>query len=165
MPPLHSRYPSSAGEVSTGDENRDGSTATPNAPPYESERQNREVEPGHERLVHRQRIRIMQEHAGLAGGARCRPHGKPVQEHFADPIRVRDEGMHGINNDGIGCEDPTKGPGEYTKRRRVHGIDPADKVAHFKDHDEPYELFIGIPVHKVPDVLVEAGLTAGPPAP
>ena len=48
---------------------------------------------------------------------------------------------------------------EYTKRRRVYGIDPASKVAHFKDHDEPYDLFIGIPVHKVPDVLVEAGLT------
>jgi sulfide:quinone oxidoreductase len=48
---------------------------------------------------------------------------------------------------------------EYTRRRRVYGIDPAGKVAHFKDHDEPYDLFIGIPVHKVPDVLVEAGLT------
>ena len=48
---------------------------------------------------------------------------------------------------------------EYTKRRRVYGIDPANQVAHFKDHDEPYDLFIGIPVHKVPDVLVEAGLT------
>ncbi len=48
---------------------------------------------------------------------------------------------------------------EYTTRRRVYGIDPAGKVAHFKDHDEPYDLFIGIPVHKVPDVLVEAGLT------
>jgi sulfide:quinone oxidoreductase len=48
---------------------------------------------------------------------------------------------------------------EYTKRRRVYGIDPAAKVAHFKDHDEPFDLFIGIPVHKVPDVLVEAGLT------
>ena len=48
---------------------------------------------------------------------------------------------------------------EYTKRRRVYGINPAEKVAHFKDHDESYDLFIGIPVHKVPDVLVEAGLT------
>ena len=48
---------------------------------------------------------------------------------------------------------------EYTRRRRVYGIDPSAKVAHFKDHDEPYDLFIGIPVHKVPDVLVEAGLT------
>jgi sulfide:quinone oxidoreductase len=48
---------------------------------------------------------------------------------------------------------------EFTKRRRVYGIDPASKVAHFKDHNEPYDLFIGIPVHKVPDVLVEGGLT------
>ena len=47
----------------------------------------------------------------------------------------------------------------YTKRHRVYGIDPGARVAHFKDHDEPYDLFIGIPVHKVPDVLVEAGLT------
>ena len=48
---------------------------------------------------------------------------------------------------------------DYTTRRRVYGIDPADKVAHYKDHDEPYDLFIGIPVHRVPDVLVNAGLT------
>jgi sulfide:quinone oxidoreductase len=48
---------------------------------------------------------------------------------------------------------------EYTKHRRVYGIDPAAKVAHLKDHDEPYDLFIGIPVHKVPDVLAESGLT------
>lgn len=47
----------------------------------------------------------------------------------------------------------------YTKRHRVYGIDPDARVAHFKDHDEPYDLFIGIPVHRVPDVLVEAGLT------
>jgi sulfide:quinone oxidoreductase len=48
---------------------------------------------------------------------------------------------------------------EFTKRRRVYGIDPASKVAHFKDHDEPYDLFIGIPVHRVSGVLVKAGLT------
>jgi sulfide:quinone oxidoreductase len=47
----------------------------------------------------------------------------------------------------------------YVRSRRVYGIDPANKVAHFKDHDEPYDLFVGIPVHKVPDVLVAAGLT------
>lgn len=47
----------------------------------------------------------------------------------------------------------------YTKRHRIHGIDPDARVAQFKDHDEPYDLFIGIPTHKVPDVLVEAGLT------
>lgn len=48
---------------------------------------------------------------------------------------------------------------EYTKHRRVYGIDPTAKVAHLKDHDEPFDLFIGIPAHKVPDVLVESGLT------
>lgn len=47
----------------------------------------------------------------------------------------------------------------YTKRHRVYGIDPDTRVAHFKDHDEAYDLFIGIPVHKAPDVLVDAGLT------
>jgi sulfide:quinone oxidoreductase len=48
---------------------------------------------------------------------------------------------------------------EYTKHRRVYGIDPGARVAHLKDHDEPYDLFIGIPVHKVPDVLADSGLT------
>ena len=47
----------------------------------------------------------------------------------------------------------------YTKHHRVYGIDPAARVAHLKDHDEPYDLFIGVPVHKVPDVLAESGLT------
>lgn len=47
----------------------------------------------------------------------------------------------------------------FTKRHRVYGIDSDARVARFKDHDEPYDLFIGIPVHKAPDVLVEAGLT------
>jgi sulfide:quinone oxidoreductase len=47
----------------------------------------------------------------------------------------------------------------YTKRHRVYGIDPAEKVAHLKDHDEPYDLFIGIPVHTVPDVVTRSGLT------
>lgn len=47
----------------------------------------------------------------------------------------------------------------YTKRHRVHGIDPDARVARFADHEEAYDLFIGIPVHRVPEVLVEAGLT------
>lgn len=47
----------------------------------------------------------------------------------------------------------------YTKHRRVYGIDPSTRMAHLKDHDEPYDLFIGIPVHKVPDVLADSGLT------
>ena len=48
---------------------------------------------------------------------------------------------------------------EYTKRRRVRGIDPSQRVAHLKDGEEAFDLFIGIPVHKAPDVLVESGLT------
>lgn len=48
---------------------------------------------------------------------------------------------------------------EYTKQHRVHGIDPDARVARFADHEEAYDLFIGIPVHRVPDVLVAAGLT------
>jgi sulfide:quinone oxidoreductase len=46
----------------------------------------------------------------------------------------------------------------YTKRHRVRSIDPAAKLAHLKDHDEPYDLFIGVPVHKVPDVVAKSGL-------
>jgi len=48
---------------------------------------------------------------------------------------------------------------EYTKHRRVYSIDPVARVAHLKDHDEPFDLFIGIPLHKVPDVLADSGLT------
>ncbi|MGH3457694.1 NAD(P)/FAD-dependent oxidoreductase [Aeromicrobium sp.] len=47
---------------------------------------------------------------------------------------------------------------EYVKRHRVRGIDADAKVAHLKDHDESYDLFIGIPVHKAPDVILESGL-------
>jgi sulfide:quinone oxidoreductase len=48
---------------------------------------------------------------------------------------------------------------EYTKQHRVHGIDADRRVARFADHEEAYDLFIGIPVHRVPSVLVDAGLT------
>jgi len=47
---------------------------------------------------------------------------------------------------------------DYVKRHRVHGIDPSAKTAHLKDHDEPYDLFIGVPVHQAPDVILESGL-------
>ena len=47
----------------------------------------------------------------------------------------------------------------YTKRHRVYGIDPATNTARLKDHEEPYDLFIGVPVHKAPAVLTESGLT------
>ena len=46
----------------------------------------------------------------------------------------------------------------YVKRHRVRGIDPSAKVAQLKDHDEPYDLFIGVPAHKAPDVVLESGL-------
>jgi sulfide:quinone oxidoreductase len=49
----------------------------------------------------------------------------------------------------------------YTPGRRVHEIDPARHVALLKGDDRPYDLFIGIPVHRVPAVVEEAGLTAG----
>jgi sulfide:quinone oxidoreductase len=48
---------------------------------------------------------------------------------------------------------------EYTRQHRVHGIDPDARVARFADHEEAYDLFIGIPMHRVPAVLVDAGLT------
>ena len=43
---------------------------------------------------------------------------------------------------------------------RVAEIDPGKKVARFGDGREvPYDLFVGIPVHRVPDVVQASGLT------
>lgn len=49
----------------------------------------------------------------------------------------------------------------YTPGRRVRGIDPASQVAHLKTGDVPYDLFIGIPVHRAPPVVEVCGLTVG----
>jgi len=49
----------------------------------------------------------------------------------------------------------------YTPGRRVHGLDPAEHVAWLKTGDLPYDLFIGIPVHRAPEVVQAAGLTVG----
>jgi sulfide:quinone oxidoreductase len=49
----------------------------------------------------------------------------------------------------------------YTPDSRVRSLDPAEHVAHLKDETRPYDLFVGIPVHRVPDVVAESGLTAG----
>jgi sulfide:quinone oxidoreductase len=49
----------------------------------------------------------------------------------------------------------------YTPGRRVFGIDPTAHVARLKTGDVPYDLFIGIPVHRVPAVVETSGLTAG----
>jgi sulfide:quinone oxidoreductase len=39
-------------------------------------------------------------------------------------------------------------------------LDPAAKVAHLKDGRElPFDLFLGVPVHRAPHVVVESGLT------
>jgi sulfide:quinone oxidoreductase len=49
----------------------------------------------------------------------------------------------------------------YTPGRRVRGLDPAAHVARLKAEDLPYDLFIGIPIHKAPAVVQASGLTVG----
>jgi sulfide:quinone oxidoreductase len=42
----------------------------------------------------------------------------------------------------------------------VRGLDPSRKVALLSDGGElPYDLFLGVPVHRAPDVVVESGMT------
>ncbi len=46
--------------------------------------------------------------------------------------------------------------------RLVSGLDPERKVALLSDGSEmDYDLFLGVPVHRAPDVVVESGLTEG----
>jgi sulfide:quinone oxidoreductase len=46
--------------------------------------------------------------------------------------------------------------------RRVTGIDPSGKTAELDDGRRiPYDLFVGIPKHRVPQVVEASGLTAG----
>jgi sulfide:quinone oxidoreductase len=49
----------------------------------------------------------------------------------------------------------------YTPGRRVTSLDPAAHVARLKTGDMPYDLFIGIPVHRAPAVVEASGLTVG----
>jgi len=49
----------------------------------------------------------------------------------------------------------------YTPGRRVRGLDPSAHVARLKTGDLPYDLFIGIPVHRAPAVVEASGLTVG----
>jgi sulfide:quinone oxidoreductase len=43
---------------------------------------------------------------------------------------------------------------------RVARLDPARRIAHLEDGRElPYDLFLGVPVHRVPAVVAESGLT------
>ena len=51
----------------------------------------------------------------------------------------------------------------FVKDSLVKALDPARKVAVLSDGAEmPYALFLGIPVHRVPQVVVESGLAAHP---
>ena len=49
---------------------------------------------------------------------------------------------------------------EWHPERLVSALDPERKVALLSDGSEmPYDLFLGIPVHRAPDVVVAAGMT------
>ena len=49
---------------------------------------------------------------------------------------------------------------EWHGNRLVRALDPARKTAIFADDSEmPYDLFLGVPVHRAPTVAVESGLT------
>jgi len=49
---------------------------------------------------------------------------------------------------------------EWHPQRLVRGLDPARKVAMLSDDSEmPFDLFLGIPVHKAPAVVEESGMT------
>lgn len=51
----------------------------------------------------------------------------------------------------------------FVKDQLVKALDPARKVAVLGDGTEmPYALFLGVPVHRVPQVVVESGLAAHP---
>lgn len=49
----------------------------------------------------------------------------------------------------------------FVKDNLVKALDPQRKVAVLSDGSElPYELFLGVPVHRVPQVVVESGMSA-----
>ncbi|MFF0814362.1 NAD(P)/FAD-dependent oxidoreductase [Rhodococcus sp. NPDC003318] len=50
---------------------------------------------------------------------------------------------------------------EYTTGTRVHALDPAGHTASTHAGDLDYDLFIGIPRHRVPEVVEASGLTEG----
>ncbi len=48
---------------------------------------------------------------------------------------------------------------DWYPERLVRSLDPERRVAVFGDGSElPYDLFLGVPVHRVPDVVVDSGL-------
>jgi sulfide:quinone oxidoreductase len=51
---------------------------------------------------------------------------------------------------------------EWHPQREVRELDPSRKVAILRDGGEmPYDLFLGVPVHRAPAVVVESGMTVG----
>ena len=49
---------------------------------------------------------------------------------------------------------------EWHPRREVRELDPSRKVAILRDGGEmPYDLFLGVPVHRAPAVVAESGMT------
>ena len=51
----------------------------------------------------------------------------------------------------------------FVKDALVKALDPARKVALLSDGTElPYALFLGVPIHRVPQVVVESGLSSHP---
>jgi sulfide:quinone oxidoreductase len=49
---------------------------------------------------------------------------------------------------------------EWHPQRLVRSLDPARKVAVFADDTEmPYDLFLGVPAHRVPEVVAASGMT------
>jgi sulfide:quinone oxidoreductase len=49
---------------------------------------------------------------------------------------------------------------EFVAGRRVSALDPARSVAVLEDGTElPYDLFLGVPRHRAPDVVVASGMT------
>ncbi len=49
---------------------------------------------------------------------------------------------------------------EFVPSRRVSSLDPGRRVAVLDDDSEmPYELFLGVPKHRAPDVVIASGMT------
>jgi sulfide:quinone oxidoreductase len=70
------------------------------------------------------------------------------------PISISDEVSNAIlalcDERGIHCSHGTW----------VEHLDPGKRVAHLRDgRDQPFDLFLGIPVHQAPRVVVDSGLT------
>ena len=49
----------------------------------------------------------------------------------------------------------------WTPEHRVRSIDPDRHVAVLKDEERPYDLFVGVPTHRVPAVVATSGLCEG----